>query len=226
MNLLVATCSTLLPQGSDKAAFRIIPAGRFKSVDGRPVGGSWLLTAERGAEMVAAAAIRANDYVIDYEHQTLLTAENGKPAPAAGWFHKLEWRADGLYIIDARWTAEARKMIDAHEYRFVSPVFIFDKNTFEVQELQNVAITNAPGLHGLTDLALLKSGAQPAENDAIEAFLKNGSTEKDLANMRHVFGEDIVQRTAESMREKKQQDSAALTAKDREYFQIHFGLKL
>lgn len=74
----------------------------------------------------------------------MLAAENGKPAPAAGWFKRLEWRDDGLYVVDVRWTGAAKQAILAREHRYVSPVFTFDPVTGHVQRLVNAAITN-PG---------------------------------------------------------------------------------
>jgi phage I-like protein len=144
-------------QVTGKQEFRIIPAGRFKASDGRPAGGMWSMNGANGAKMVDAAQRRQSDYVIDYEHQTMLSNTNGKPAPAAGWFKQLAWRDDGLYVIDARWTVAAKTMLDAEQYRYVSPVFAFDSKTFEIGELINIALTNEPALHGLTDLASLNS---------------------------------------------------------------------
>lgn len=48
-------------------------------------------------------------------------------------------------------------MIVAREYRYVSPVFQYDRQTGTVLSLAHVALTNDPGLDGLTDLAALKS---------------------------------------------------------------------
>lgn len=144
-----------------KSTFRIIPAGPFKASDGRPGnGGSWLLTPAIAQAMIQAANAAADDYPIDYEHQTLQAAKNGVPAPAAGWFKRLEWRADGLYVTDARWTARAKEMIDHLEYRFISPVFTYNPSTFVAQKLHSIALTNTPALPNLTDLATL-SGQHP-----------------------------------------------------------------
>lgn len=217
MNYLGATCSALPIQASDKA-FRIIPAGSFKAVDGRPVGGAWFLTAKRGAAIVEAANQRKGDYVIDYEHQTLECSKNGKAAPAAGWFHKLQWRDDGLYITDARWTAQAKQMIDAKEYRYVSPVFEFNPKTFEVLGLQNLALTNNPALHGLTDLAALKHGFQSSSTRHFEEL-----TEKDRSVMRAFFGDNIFDVAEAALREEERGESEFTTSKDLESLQAAFG---
>jgi len=132
----------------------MIPAGEFRAVDGRPEAlPGWYLDGTLAAPLVAAAAARRSDYVIDYEHQTLLASQNGKPAPAAGWYHTLEWReADGLYATDVRWTPAAAQMIADEEYRYVSPVFGFDARTGAVRSLACAALVSNPGLDGLTDL--------------------------------------------------------------------------
>lgn len=152
-----AACSVDLSGSSAPSELRLIPAGRFYPVDGRPETAlGWYLDGAHAAAIVAAAAARKTDYVIDYEHQTLATAKNGKPAPAAGWFKVLEWRpGDGLYAIDVRWTEAAAQWITAHEYRYISPVFAFDPKTGAVLAIAHAGLTNNPALDGLTDLAVL-----------------------------------------------------------------------
>lgn len=137
--------------------FRILPAGEFSSWDGRPAEcPAWVMTDEDGARLVADAAARQSAYVIDYDHQTLRAKENGQAAVAAGWYKSLEWRSgDGLYIIEPDWTALAAQRIEAKEFRYVSPVFSYDKQTGRVLQLYHAALTNNPGVDGLTDLAVL-----------------------------------------------------------------------
>lgn len=146
-----ATCSSALTQPFTLSKeFRIIPAGRFKAIDGRPgLNQYWNLSEATGKRMVAEAASRKQDYLIDYEHQSL----SGQQAPAAGWFNTLTWKPDGLYVQMAKWTDAAKAMIGTNEYRFISPVFTFDKETFEVQTLVSIALTNTPALPELTDLS-------------------------------------------------------------------------
>lgn len=116
------------------------------------------MTDEDGRRLVAAASARSSDYVIDYEHSTLHAKEKGEKAVASGWYKNLEWRpGDGLYTTDARWTATARAHIAADEYRYLSPLFYYDKKTGRVLKLACVALTNDPGLDGLTDLAALSA---------------------------------------------------------------------
>lgn len=142
-------------------AMRILPAGEFAAVDGRPgkgvAGGTWKLTAELAAKVVAAVAAQRTDVLVDYEHQSLLSKNNGKPAPAAAWLKALEWRegtADaggGLWATDVSWTPAAAAALTAGEYRYLSPVFTHDAQG-RVLRLVSVALTNTPALDTLDPL--------------------------------------------------------------------------
>lgn len=140
------------------AEFRLLPAGAFRSGDTRPAEcAAWLLDEAAATRLITAANARASDYVIDFEHQTLRSVANGQPAPAAGWFKALEWRADGLYAVDVRWTEAAAAMIAAGQYRYISPVFAYDSQTGAVTAIAHAGLVNAPGLDGLTDLSALSA---------------------------------------------------------------------
>ncbi|MFC2974351.1 phage protease [Azotobacter bryophylli] len=157
---------------ADGSAIQLFPAGAFRARDGRPKEVSaWLIDAEIAAQVIAKVAARATDVVIDYEHQTLNSAENGLPAPAAGWFHALEWReGSGLFATDVRWTERARAMIDAGEYRYLSPVFSYDPQTGAVLDLHHVGLTNYPALDGMASLpALAAARFDPAAAGAASA---------------------------------------------------------
>lgn len=161
--------------GQAPRTLKLLPAGNFSARDGRPGNvadascSHWTLTAALAAPLVAEASRRATRYVIDYEHQTLRAADNGKPAPASGWFGTLEWRADGLYATDVEWTASAAAMIVAKEYRYLSPVFTYDSQG-RVTGLLHVALTNNPALDELPDIGVaalsrLFPAATPSKED-------------------------------------------------------------
>lgn len=152
-SIAIAACSVELTT-SVPSEIMLTPAGEFKARDGRPFGvGFWKLDAESATRVIAKAEAAVGDFVIDYEHQTLNAEENGQPAPAAGWFKKLEWREDdGLYAVDVRWTDRARALIEAGEYRYISPVLEFNKNTGVVLGVPMAALTNYPALDGNSDL--------------------------------------------------------------------------
>lgn len=198
--LALAVCAAVLSESPDGWR-RILPAGSFAGVDGRPHGEkdskgkpvtckSWLLTPERGQLIVSALKQRQMDMVIDYEHQAINTAKNGQPAPAAGWMTDFEWRDDGLYAL-CQWTPKAQTMIDDKEYRYISPVFPYDPKTGLVNSLVCVALTNTPNLDGLTDLALTALSQVPLISESkmdpeiLEQWrwmlnLPVGSTENDI----------------------------------------------
>lgn len=142
-------------------AVRILPAGEFAAVDGRPgnkaTGGTWKLTAELARKVIDQVAAQRTDVLVDYEHQSLLAKENGKPAPAAAWLKALEWRdgpADaggGLWATDVSWTSAAAAALSAGEYRYLSPVFAYDSQG-RVTRLVSVALTNTPALDTLDPL--------------------------------------------------------------------------
>lgn len=147
----LAACAFALTAGAE---IQLLPAGAFRSSDVRPKEvTAWRMDAEIAAALIAQIDARANRLVVDYEHQTLLSADNGHPAPAAGWFKKLEWREDGLWAVDVEWTERARAMIEAGEYLYISPVFTYDKKTGAVLRLVNAALTNNPALDGMDAVA-------------------------------------------------------------------------
>ncbi|WP_137971873.1 phage protease [Pseudomonas sp. F(2018)] len=163
---------------AEGAAIQLFPAGAFKARDGRPAdveAGHWLINADIAARVLAKAAARITDFVVDYEHQTLNSERNGQPAPAAGWIKgiDLEWReGQGLFATAPQWTEKGAAFIKAREYRYLSPVFTYDTRTGAVLELRHVAITNDPALDGMDSLPALAAArfqlADPAAPSAEE----------------------------------------------------------
>ena len=150
----IAACAVRL--SSKSAVIQLFPAGRFDAPRGSFAGsGPWVMDENAALSVIAAASKRHNDIAIDYEHQLLRVAENGKPAPAAGWIdpQSFEWRpGDGLYA-RVRWTEAAASAIKADEYRYLSPVFRYDPKTGQVLSLELAAITNNPAIDGMAQLA-------------------------------------------------------------------------
>lgn len=174
--LAIAALGVELASAQPPADFRIIPAGEFRSWDGRPTEcAAWLCTEEDGQRIVADLNARTSPRVIDYEHATLHAKKAGSAAPAAGWFKSAEWRADGVWLLGVDWTALAAQRISDKEYRFVSPVFSYDPKSGRVQQLLHAALTNDPGLDGLTDLAALAAEfftPPPTPEDSMNELLK------------------------------------------------------
>jgi phage I-like protein len=157
----LAACA--FPLAATAGAIQIFPAGEFSVPRGAMQGeGPWRMDQVHAAALISRVAQRSNPLVIDYEHQSLLSRDNGKPAPAAGWIKpgSLEWRADGLYAVGVDWTENAQAMIQAGEYRFLSPVFAYDPATGFPTDLLNVALTNHPAIDGMNPVMLAAASAR------------------------------------------------------------------
>lgn len=144
---------------SDDGWHQLLPVGPFKARDGRPfdvASGHWQLDGQIAAALIARANALGQDILIDYDHQTLKTDQNGQPAPAAGWYNgdEIEWRDGQGLFIKPRWTERAAALVAAKEYRFLSAVFPYDAQGRPL-ELRMTAITNDPGVVGMQALAAL-----------------------------------------------------------------------
>lgn len=152
----IAACLFSLSPDAD-GSIQLFPAGDFDAPRGALRGkGPWRLDAQSAQRLISAVSQRSNDILIDYEHQSLLCAKNGQPVPAAGWIAgaSLEWRDDplattGLFATQVKWAAAASNLINADEYRYLSPVFSYDAKTGEVLDILNVALTNNPAIDGM-----------------------------------------------------------------------------
>ena len=100
----------------------ILPLGNIEGRDGRTFS-----LPDAGAVIEAFAANGA-DLPVDFEHQAVNAAGKTGPIPAAGWIKALKATDEGVFAkID--WTDRARDMIAAKEYRYISPVIVYDKAT-------------------------------------------------------------------------------------------------
>lgn len=226
--------------GPTPGRIQLFPMGEFSARDGRPgtlkgvKAKAWTLTFENAAAVIARWQQRETPLVVDYEHQTINAAENGKPAPAAGWIESLEAGPDGLYAT-VKWTDAARAFIQADEYRYISPVFTFDPETGAVLELKSAALTNYPALDGMDavtaraeDDSLMKKEtlealrqffglAADADEDAALAALKaQGQTLAATLTAAKETAPDPAQYVPAAMLAAAQEKNAALAAKVKE----------
>ena len=117
----------------------VLPPG--PSVQGRD-GRTW--SYEPGAVMAATLA-HGVDLPFDYLHATELKAPNGEEAPAAGWVREYRLNQRGALEARVEWTERARNAIAAREYRYVSPVFLFDQDG-RIHRFSSFGLTNKPNL--------------------------------------------------------------------------------
>lgn len=159
--LAAAACSFDLNQSSDYLV--LIPEGVFRALDGRPFDAPhWLLTPERGQQLVAELNQRTIDMVIDYEHATIKSQTTGEPAPAAGWLKSAGFtyiEGVGLCSTKFEWLDKAQGFIESEEYKYLSPVFMYNKKG-EVISLLHVALTNTPALDELPEARLAAAAQQ------------------------------------------------------------------
>jgi phage I-like protein len=139
------------------ADVHLVPAGEFAGRDGRPLEArTWKLSDAQGQALAARLNARHDktQFLFDYEHQVMLAEKNGQPAPAAGWAQRFEWRnGQGLYAIGVQWTERALQMLQSGEYRYISPVLVFNKKSGEVLDVINASLVGIPNLLDLNPAA-------------------------------------------------------------------------
>ncbi|MCP3048333.1 phage protease [Xanthomonas euvesicatoria pv. allii] len=151
----LAACAFELPPVGPELMLEIqlTPAGAFRPSDGRDMSvPAWRIDQVIASQVLERFNARRNPPVVDYEHQTLHKETNGQPAPAAAWMRALQWRDTGLWA-SVELTSRAAELIQAGEYRYVSPVFRYDENTGDVLAIEMAAFTNHPAIDGMEPLA-------------------------------------------------------------------------
>ncbi len=117
----------------------LVPAGQVVGRDGR----EWVNDSPQ--LVLDAFAAGSADLPLDMEHATELKAPQGEPAPAVGWIQELQIRNGQIWgRID--WTEAGRNAVESKAYRYVSPVFVFERASKRVVALTSAALTNRPNL--------------------------------------------------------------------------------
>lgn len=161
--------STALPAPSPESPaapewIHLLPAGTFSGRDGR---GPYRVDDPQAVLAATREYFGAADIPLDYNHQTELAPENGKPAPASGWIKALEARPDGIWA-RVEWTGAGARAVAAREYRYISPVFYHNRDG-RVLLIQSAALTNLPNL----DLKALSAARHSAANSALPGAEEN-----------------------------------------------------
>lgn len=116
--------------------------------------------------ILAAFAADGRDLPLDWEHATELRAPNGLPAPAAAWGKELALR-DGAIWGRFEYTERGLASVASREYRYVSPVFVYEKISQRIVRLTSVGLTNQPNLR----LSALNHQQQKESSMDIKALL-------------------------------------------------------
>lgn len=133
----------------------ILKFGRTSTVKGE-----YLLDEDSAKRVLETYLSRGLDLYFDYNHLSM-DPEDEEQGKAAGWF-KLELREDGIWAVDITWTDKARALIEAKEYRYISPVIITDQEG-RVIRLINVALCNMPATDNLSPLISLEEEIEMTE---------------------------------------------------------------
>lgn len=211
--IALAACVTEFSAGPVPTDIQLTPAGLFRARDGRPAKlPGWRIDAAAAAKLIERNRAKLDALVIDYEHQTLKTDQNGQPAPAAGWMQgaKLEWRASGLWATDIQWTDAAKAKIAAREYRYISPVIAYDPSTGDVLDVLMAAVTNfaaIDGMAGLDAVAAARFHLDPPNEDTpmLEALRK-------LLGLADTAGEQQITAAITALKTKSDSADAAVAA--------------
>jgi phage I-like protein len=147
-----------IPESGDAPTeFRIWKWGENKTLKGTVV-----LDEASAKAVVSAFRDHGVELAIDYEHQTFNAEDNGKEAPAAGWFTP-EVRDDGLWATAVRWTDRAAGYLKSREYRYFSPTALLDGKTRKPVRLMPMALTNWPATKDIEPL-VARADETPTEN--------------------------------------------------------------
>jgi len=167
--LCVAFNFAMPDDGSVPEWVQLIPPGRdVVGIDGR----SWLNDQPQGVvDYFTALQSKGRDLVFDFEHSTELKAPKGENAPAAAWGKAMEIRGDGEIWAKPDWNAIGQNAVGNKEYRYISPVLIFEKSTRRIVGIKSVGLTNNPNLF-VTALNQAQGKQSNQEDKPMEEFLK------------------------------------------------------
>ncbi|WP_273456386.1 phage protease [Nevskia ramosa] len=189
--LAAALCFVLADDGLVPEWIELIPApgadGMVRGTDSR----AW-----RFGNAAAVAANFTRRLPVDINHSTEIKAPKGEESPAVGWIEELQARNGALWGRVA-WTETGASALKGRDYRFVSPVFTYDRASTDIVRLTSAALVNNPNL----PLALNSAGSvdpcpelAPMSLKAILVALKlaDNATEADAVNAIHTLNTSLA----------------------------------
>lgn len=167
----------------------LLPSGpEIKGRDGR----AWRMDDPQA--IIKAFHADAKDLPVDIEHATELKAPKGDSAPAVGWIKALEVRSGGVWG-RVEWTNNGGFTVSGRQYRYISPVFQYDKTTKQILRLTSAALTNQPNLalQALNREGQTKHEEEPAMKKIYAALgLTETATEAEALNAIEKLRGDLV----------------------------------
>jgi phage I-like protein len=166
--LLCAIELVELADGTKKAPseFKIFGAGTTQTTKG-PV----VMNARAGQHVMAKVRELGRDRLnFDYGHAQLGFAQSYEAARSAGWF-SVEVRGDELWATDVEWTPTAARALSDREFRYFSPAVMLDRESNEVRELINIALTNIPATKHQKPLVASQTPPEQSMDPELKALL-------------------------------------------------------
>jgi len=128
----------------------LAPDGRVESKSG-----TFIVDEEAAGLVIAEFDSHGVMRPIDWEHQGLggkYSSPSGQ-APAAGWITQIQYQPGVGLVADVWWTPEARELIRAKKYLYISPVTVVRKKDLRAVEIVSAALTNTPAIPRMEALA-------------------------------------------------------------------------
>lgn len=138
---IVVAINTVLPLDAPPEWIELIPAGAV--VTGRD-GRQWVN--DRPDQVVAEFGIKGRSLPLDWEHATEIKSPKGERAPAAGHIEEVAQREGGSIWGRINWTPQGGEDVRTGAYRYISPVFAYDKNTARILGLISAGLVHEPNL--------------------------------------------------------------------------------
>jgi len=155
----------------------VMPVGTVELFGSDP-----LLMNEAGAKRVIAAFNdQGVDVPIDWEHSSVTRAEKGLDSPAAGWITGFKWDPKRGLVASVNWTDVGATQITAKQYRYLSPVIVFDESTREVNRIHSVALTNKPRTKNQAELLAASVKLQLEKENEMSTDTKGAADAKKAA---------------------------------------------
>lgn len=152
------------------------------------------LDEKQAAAIIASFERHGAQLPVDYEHASVVAADEGRPAPAAGWITGLSYvKGEGLYG-DIVWNEKATQQIVSGEYKYVSPVILLEEG--RITEVHSLALTNKPRTIDQKELMAASLGVE------VMAKKKNG---KKVALLGQDDAAALVPQTAANVEETPEQ---------------------
>lgn len=160
---IIVILKALTAADENSKEIQLLPYGNVETNKG-----DFLVDEHAINEIMNSFSQKANETVVDYEHQTL----SDIVAPAAGWIKELVNKGkDGLWA-KVEWTPKAAEYIRNKEYKYLSPVILVRKSDKRPISLHSAGITNKPAIDGMFPLAAKDTLNNLEGKDEMEEFLK------------------------------------------------------